>query len=750
MIRILLFTLALLYLAIPARSQEVAIRSGQHEDFTRLTLSLPTRIGWSVTSRDSQARVRFAEDTLRLDTERVFDRIPRDRIANIAWDDATRTLVIDFACVCELSGFWHGASLLVFDIRQRDGPEDADGNANPPDLALPEKPASHAAGLALDGMRNTGIDTGQSTQGQQNISGVLVETRARLVQQFGRAASQGLLDLKDPTPGPTPRPTGNREEPAPVSPVRADAIDQPVPMHLRAQSSIDMALTEYLRGAVETVTARECIADRRIDIASWGTGAPFGEQLAQHRKHLLGEFDTVDRAIALDLARLYIFFTFGAEAQSTLNMLPRDDTEVAVLAQLAEIADLGHSIGPSLLADQLHCDSLAALWSTLSYRELPRDRAINTDAVLRHFSALPPHMRDHFGPTLSRRFLDAGQAKAGDAILTILDRRGVPDTPDETLAKAEHAAASGAEAQATRNLERLASGTSPVAAEALAQLIETRTNRGEPVTVEQADLVAAYAVELNNDALAPRLRAAHIRALAGSGAFTEAFDRLAADAEARASAEVSKLQADLLRLLSDHADDVTFLEHTLGETPDHLTDLSPEIVSRLSHRLIGLGFPDAAARFLSAVTPATPDLLRDWQLMRARIALQHDKPRLALVELIDLEGNDAALLRARALSEAGDHSAAFHLYKTMERDEDARRQAWLDGDWRNATDPDEPAYESLAQITDERNDPSLAETVTAETLGPHRRLVEESEAIRATSLALIAANPAPTEDIVDP
>ncbi|MDT8321791.1 MAG: DNA polymerase III subunit alpha, partial [Xanthomonadales bacterium] len=49
--------------------------------------------------------------------------------------------------------------------------------------------------------------------------------------------------------------------------------------------------------------------------------------------------------------------------------------------------------------------------------EIPRGAPINSNAILRHFSALPLHMREHYGPILARRFFDAGHSEIGQAIL---------------------------------------------------------------------------------------------------------------------------------------------------------------------------------------------------------------------------------------------------------------------------------------------------------------------------------------------
>ncbi len=61
-----------------------------------------------------------------------------------------------------------------------------------------------------------------------------------------------------------------------------------------------------------------CLPDEKFDVAAWSNGRPLPEQLPVLRSQLIGEFDRADPEALARLARLYIRFGFGAEAEALL------------------------------------------------------------------------------------------------------------------------------------------------------------------------------------------------------------------------------------------------------------------------------------------------------------------------------------------------------------------------------------------------------------------------------------------------
>lgn len=746
MIRLFLIILSLLYLAIPARAQVVQVRSGEHENFSRLTINLPDRLDWSVEPNNEGARVVFSNAGLQLDTSVIFDRIPRARLSNATWNESRRSLDLRFDCACVVTGFWHGSSMLVLDVqddkvgRSETTPAPL-GNAP---LTLPQKETSRAAGLFLAEVSNAfgplDAPTGLSTQ--SNIE----EARDRLLVQFSRAASQGLITPSDTISSriePVSRGSGVKAVPEAQPP----NIPQPVQINLRAQSSIDQSFNELLTSSEQQILTTGCLPPQLVDVSSWGDDTPFSGQLSALRLRLSGEFDKTDLSVAADLAKLYLFFGFGAEAASILQMFPDTSREKAVLQEIATIAEDGFSSPNPHLASQMDCASPAALWSALSYETLPRDSAMDIDSILLAFNGLPVHLRSQYGPTLVRRFLDAGQTEVATKLLRILDRPNEPSTPETELVKAHAERLDGNVEDADERFDRVIKGNSMLSPEALIELIEDRVKRGETVSFEQAQLAAAYAFEEQGSPLEPLLTAAHIRALAASGAFDQSFAFFVEQQNTLENEERTPLRSDIIDMLTKSADNMTFLRHAFAGNADSTTNIRPNVANAAAQRLLDLGFTEQAARIIESEAPRNSAAARVRQLLHAEIALSRDRPRQAIVELLDLDGKDANLLRARALSAVGEHDAAFDLYAASDQPDRARDEAWLQGDWANAGGTDEPVFSALA---DDMTDGLEETTVTQNELAEKRALLSQSGETREILRALLAQSSIADLDAPEP
>ena len=73
------------FLTTMAQAQTVAIRSGEHAEFSRLTMNLPSRPNWQIEASETGARLIINQPNLTLDPSSVFTRIPRDRLTDLSW-----------------------------------------------------------------------------------------------------------------------------------------------------------------------------------------------------------------------------------------------------------------------------------------------------------------------------------------------------------------------------------------------------------------------------------------------------------------------------------------------------------------------------------------------------------------------------------------------------------------------------------------------------------------------------------------
>ena len=741
-------------------AQTVVVRGGEHEDFTRLVFRLPDRLDYEILRSEGEATITFDRDGLSWRTGTVFDLVPKTRLTDIAAEPGGDSVVLSLACDCEIDTFWYGRAYLVADIRN--GPDDlgeqkdergTDEDALEP-IALPGPRAETAAQLvatALHDMQPAAVSA-EPTNEQRKSAEALAESRDALVRQIGRAATQGLVSPKIKSM-PAPVPDRARPEVA-VDPEPAPTEEPARPnIHLRVETSIDRDMGGMLLSGLGPQAAKPCLDPSRLDVAAWGGEGRFHDLVGPLRARLVGEFDRPERSVVQALARAYIHFGFGAEAQQVLRELGRGDPPDPVLMDMATIVETGSAGEGAALAGQMECEPVTALWSALSYPALPAGEPYDADAILRGLSALPPHLRAHLGPILARRLLDAGYEAESARVRRILSRKSETVSPEQELLEAEialdmaghevdEAGSAAAEEEheiAEAELETIVSKNTELSAEALLRLIRNRLRRDADISYETAQLAGAYATEHRGQPLGAELAGAFLSALAASGAFDEAFAELPrAIEEAGVSADTAR--SDLVDLLTRHAEDYDFLRHVLSEE-DRPGALDAQTANAAAARLLALGFTSEAAGLVAGDAAGSHG--RERKLLRAEIALSRGEPRLAEVELLGITGADANLLRAEARSMIGEHEAAQRLFSGVGEVHAARREAWLGSDWQALAEDEDPARSGLARL--KLAEPGAEESATQGVLAGDRRLIDQSLDTRAAVQALLEATPVPRE-----
>lgn len=678
-------TLSLMFfcLAGAASAQTVVIRSGEHGTFTRIAFDMPYRADWRVEPHPDGAKIIFSDAELVFDTTQVFDRIGRNRLRGVKTTPGQ--LHLDFACDCGVQAFRHADRMLVLDIAES--------------FPSGDMTKGHSQALAAGWTSSTGITplstatthlsrtlrtslprpedadvTETRSITPDNVTFDLTETRERLLRELGRASSQGLLTPKRKShPEPLSKPVEttsatdvdtprNEASIATREPRNADSVR----LHMRAQSSIDSAITSVRDGSITPYDPQElCSPKAWLDVPSWaGTGA-FHQQVGDLNRQLLREFDDPDNEIALKLARLYLYFGFGPEARHILDLRPERSEQDDILREMAMVMDRGHAPDTARLATMAGCGEPAVLWALLAMQTVPQETVFDHKALLRSFAGLPASLRDIFGPELARRLIEARHARTAQDILRMTERTGATDQSDLALARADLAKTGGDHETAQTELGAAIANNSLTAPDALGQLIEGLLSRGAPVPLDKAELAGAYAYENRGTELGRRMTRTYLAALGASGAFAKAvseFDRLRPDLDATGTAGIA---TSLMQQITRHADDMTFLRHALS---DHL--ITPDMVGAalgvgIAKRLLEAGFAEHAGKFVAADLPGRG--ARMAKLTRAEIALMRERPRQAEVELLGLDGPDANSLRAKARSLVGDHAAAQILFAASDQ-----------------------------------------------------------------------------------
>lgn len=682
-----------LLVAAPAAAQ-VRVISGEHDGFTRVVLQGPGLAGWQVVRRTTGYEVRL-RTPVRIDLSRAFDVIGRQRVRGLAPLATGNGLAMTIGCACHAIPFELEPGVIVIDVRDGAPPEGssfelaADGQRLAPLVPVtfgPPRPRPRPV-QAWNWVRDT-MRPAPSYDPVPDLPGpAAAALRAALLEQLGRGVAEGVVD--------------------PVSRVPA-APDGAAPQQGTSVWLGDLpGLTAHLQRDPSDLTAKggACLPDEEVALDHWGQdGVPVHVQMADAMATLLGEFDRPDPDAVRKAVRLRLWLGFGAEAALMLDSLGSDLPDAAALRAMARIVD-GLPAPDSAFLDMESCGGAAALWAVLATpeRRLP---ATDIASVQRAFSALPPHLRQHLGPTLVRHFLDAGQEPVAQTLRMAMARtepEGAVQLVDADLALAE-GDAEAAEAVA----EALTAEAGSDRRATLFSLIEARAALKAPVSPDELTAVEAFHTEAP-DAESGR---AVILARALAGDFDTAF-ALAADAPRGAS--------DLWPILSEKGPDSAVIAHAIAPPAEGLQAIPAEIRRALGERLLALGFSDAALGWVADL----PDVE-----FAARIELARGDAGAALRRLGGQRGETADRLRAEALLVQGNPAAAATLLAGIDAEQAARAKL-RSRQWDDIA-PDAPdGWQAVA---------ARLQPVSAEgPLGQGRAVAEESAATRADIEALLQA-----------
>ena len=722
-----------------AQAQALNLRSGDHPTFSRVTIPLPQGQTWRATRTATGVTVTLPGFSRGFSTRDVFSRMRRTRVDAIDTNDDTLTLRV--ICECDATAFVSGP-LLVIDVAdagtQLAGPMIDVGPSTIRPTAATRQAASAQPRSTLPWIGGdspfatvapvTGaLAAPQETVGSPDSSELLSEIQANLVRQVANAASAGLLESTGGLP--TPQPT----VPLPTEPEPLDLPDivKSSSLNVRITSSMDFpeGLSNLARDAGAAGLA--CPAEGLFSIADWGDDTGFSAQIGPARDALMDARDQLRPDAVEKLAKLYLYFGFGAEALAVLRLDPHVLSNLPELTALAHIFEHGTVGRGNPLADYTDCPSNAALWATISLQQIPSGTLIDTNAALRAVNTLPKHLRQIAAPLLSAQLLKYGDAQAAAGAMRSIERLPDPLTPKAVLAQADLAIDAGE--PATQMLQDVVDTNSQQSPEALVKLVNATLAKDEPLSYETATLVEAYAQELRGTEMGSALRRTQVIALSQSQHFDEAFKSLHALEPSLSPDKATDLRKTVIEHLGTKADDLTFLEHVFTQDTVAVAALPKNTKLMIASRLMDLGFGAQVQGIIRTIPDAPRDDAR--QILAARAALQLRQPFQAQAALIGINTPDAALLLAQAKEMAGEYREAFDLFTQSNSGEAAKQAAWLSDDWQSLTPRDASGFAgavSLLQPVDQPDDPTIGQ------LGRADLALEESAAARATLEQLLA------------
>lgn len=710
--------IALAAVPLAAFAGPAVVTSGEHPGFTRLVVQFDGPVNWQVGRGIDGYTLRVQDQRPGYDMTKAFDLIGKSRLAALWSDPKTGDLHFGIACACYGMPFEFRPGIVVLDLHDGAPPpgssfEQPLESAPPPvEVAAPPKPQPTSVydwttvkGSALDRRPNLLGSFGPLSVDLNAVDSGLEPLRLSLIEEMSRGASQGIVDMAKPKKS---------------ADVAQGEGDPSVQIHLG--QTPDMVVRQKGEGrAPLTAQGEDCIADAQLDIPAWGSSRPVAEQIGPEREGLTGEFDKPDPDALTRAVRFQLYLGFGAEARGLIRAFPVDLPDKEIWENMAHIMDDEPNTAP-VFQGMEECDTAAALWATLADPKARPSGELGKAAVLRSFSALPPHLRRLLGPKLVDRFLAAEDISTATALRDAVLRAPGDAGPEVILMQAAMARAAGEPGQAEAHLEPLASAPGPASADALVALVEQRVTLGQSVDYAQVQTLEELLRERKGGTDAPKYQHALVLARAASGDFDRAFVEVA---------DVPDAESTLWRLLAVSGPDSALLDHATLEEGQPAPLVAKGDASLIADRFLGLGFADQAAQWLNLDDRAPA-------LLRARVDLALGNPKDALAKLEADDSPTALAVKAAALQDLNDQKAAAEVFAKLGKPEEqwaalSRSQAW-DALAKGGPDP----WKAVASVV--TNPPKDAAAVNPGTEGPlarNKTLVADSAATRDAITALL-------------
>lgn len=584
--------LAPLLLAGAAAAAPVPVRTGEHGSFTRVVVQLAPGTTWSFGPAGEDYELRPDAAGLGFDTSHAFDLIDRRRIAALERSADGAGLVIRLACACQALASATPGGLVVIDVSDLPGAPPPAAAAGLPSLppfwaraaALPQSPAAPKAAAS-----DLNASAGEPRPRERR----LLRMADLLEWQISRAMAQGLV-----APGPIGATTGH---PAAVFD-RRDGPD--MPDRTAAPVTAETAFDHGLRAAANPAAQPDgtCALAGEPDPAGWGGDRSPADGLATLRAAVVGEFDRPDPEAVRRLAQFYLHHGFGAEARLWLRAFAEDSAEDRRLVALAEVMD-EMTTPANPFRHAAACAGPAALWAVLA--DPANAAAVDGAAVVGAFSALPPGLRQAFGPRLTQAFLKAGATTSEALVRAAIARDGSASPADLAYLQAEAERATGLSGETLARLMSSLPDQKEHLVDAVVLAVETFVARPEPVPDRLALLAASLAGQYAPQDTGAAIVRADVLARGSRAEFDAAFDR-AAELLPAGSAELAFVTRRLMEMIGE-APDTAFLRLYFAHRADALALADAQIRARYGQRLGAAGFADEAALFATGAGAAGDD-----------------------------------------------------------------------------------------------------------------------------------------------
>lgn len=775
--------LALLFLALipgPALAQTAVLRSGDHAEFTRLTLPLPAGTGWTLDDAPEVLTLSFSGPLERVDLGQAFRRITRDRVADIRPVPGPG-LEILLNCNCAAEAVLSPSNLLILDIRDTPRPVPAAQPSPPPAAPSPEAPLPSALlGLPSGARLSFGTPQPASPAPAAAVSPVVLPAEppveppveppqaaprfeavpqapmAETSMDFSNFAMDAINRLPEaPAPAPEAEAALTRELEQQLLQSIGSAATQGL---LTPSDSLREAMQDLPPGRYDehnelhptdpgvSSTPSTLEADKEVDVSRYRlsgspctlamppltTGEPvesFVLELGKLRSALTGEFDRDNAEAYMALGQFYLRNGFGAEAIRATQSVPSNPEIIAEMTAVGRILEYGHDRADGPFAGKIWCEGEASVWAALTGPEIAPGSDFDRAAILTTITALPAPLKSYIGPLLAERFVTAQETGIARDILRIVSRDLPETTPMREFATAQLQTEEQGQPD-PQAYDPIIARNDDLSPEALIDFTDATLESGAQVDPETIGLLESYRIQYRDAPLFARLLRSEIMAQASAGNFAASFGLYAEQGQVLdpevASGTVDQLAGDMARNATDASFTRIYFEHeaTIQEMA------RTETANDVAERLLSLGFAEAAAQLIAP--GAEGEAGRQRRLLRTRIALEARDPLGAERELHGMTGPDVDALRASARLISGDFAGAEILFRSAGEDEKAAEAAWLARNWREVqSSAPEPISRVARVVSDQQETPVVLPAAGPPTLATSRDVLSQSGETRA-------------------
>lgn len=699
----------LLCFPIAAIAEPVAIRSGEHETFSRLVISIGEGTEWGLQQTETGFMLELTGRSDGFDVSKVFERIPRSRIIDVS-QPSENMLSLDVACDCFADAFLWRPGQLVLDVVDGENPNAPLAIFVPLGVSAPSNaPQSLPNLLALQSDMPppfAPFSPAMSAEAAVQQSDLQM-TETALIEGLARAASQGFLDAAVTRPVDTP------VAPAvPAEIVSEPQMSEPMVGFQQPGVGITTAMDRdfaVIQDVLASTLGQQCLPADLFEVNDWATDDAFHDQVAGLAEALAGEFGEQPLAAQDTLARLYIHFGFGAEARVVLKADAAQSRTRQVLIQLAGLIDDydGHY---ELIEAQAGCDTPAALWAFFSEPMYLDDDSRNH--VLQEFFALPQPLRGQIAPRLARKFVDVGDADGAEKLLRASENHDAAATHDVQSARALVAEEFDNPEQAMAVLTQQANDNPRTTPESLIRLLELGMENG--VVPLDADLVLAAAMrqEHRDTPIELRLAVAEASGRTQLGNYQAAIDLM----QARDDTQAFRIIDAAFAHMTENATSTVFLGFGFGDIPKGVT---AQTENQMADRMINLGFPERAQAFLAG--SGEREVAAERRYLRAQAAIGVRDFTAAIDALLGMTDSRARDLRATAYDGLGAHREALSALEQADEDGSDPTRQFRAGAWERLTIEEDEVLSTFAQTV--LTPPT---TNAVETLADRRAILAQS------------------------